>query len=470
MYPEWVEKFKTKGTNISKINDNYYLYEVTSVWDKEKKRARKITKQYLGKITENGLIPPKEKKPDIIAPVAVKEYGASHTVCELGKDILARLNECFTQYEAETIFTLAALRLISRCPFKRAQHLYEHSYLSEYFKDIKLSGKDISYFLKVFGDRRDDMVKFMKLFFGKDEHILFDGTKIISNSEKMDINRIGYNPGKYDPQVNLLYAFATGGNMPVYYRLAAGCVTDIKTLRFTLAETGLEDIVFVADKGFGSADNFKMLEEAKMKYVVPLRRSSALFDTTKLETGNKSSFDGYFVFNERPIWYYKTPEAVVYMDSVLKTEEEKDYILRIEKKLEGYSAENFIEKQYKFGTIVLKSNLDETPEEIYNIYKKRHEIEQTFDFLKNLLDQDKSYMQNERSLEAWAFINHISLLLCYLVYNRLSEKKLLSKFSVEDFFTHLKYIFMVKAGDTWIRSEISSKTNDLLSAVGVHIT
>ena len=89
----------------------------------------------------------------------------------------------------------------------------------------------------------------------------------------------------------------------------------------------------MADKGFGSNANFDLLEENDLKYIIPLRRNNSSFDTSKLEAGNKSEFDGYFLFNERPIWYYKTAQTIVYIDNDLKNEEEKDYIMRIEKNL-----------------------------------------------------------------------------------------------------------------------------------------
>ena len=87
-YPDWVLKHKTKGTNISCIKGKYYLYTVTSKWDKEKGRSQKITKGYLGRITEDGIIPPKRlnviKKPN----VTVKEYGATKFLLDIGNDIL----------------------------------------------------------------------------------------------------------------------------------------------------------------------------------------------------------------------------------------------------------------------------------------------------------------------------------------------------------------------------------------------
>ena len=118
----------------------------------------------------------------------------------------------------------------------------------------------------------------------------------------------------------------------------------------------------------------------------------------------------------------------------------------------------------------MKTNASRTPQEIYNIYKERVEIEQSFDFLKNLLEQDKSYMQNEKSLETWAFINHVSLMLNYKIYNLLRRKDLLSKFSVADFISHLKYIFKVKIDNSWCLSETTKKTREFLKVMDLHIT
>jgi len=117
LYPDWVLKHRTKGTNISLIDGRYYLYEVGSVWNKEKKRAQKITKKYLGRITEDGLVAPKIKAEKISTPVSVKEYGASAVVAELGRDILSKLREIFPK-QAETLFALAVLRVIERALFR----------------------------------------------------------------------------------------------------------------------------------------------------------------------------------------------------------------------------------------------------------------------------------------------------------------------------------------------------------------
>ena len=54
-HPDWAVKFRRPGTELRRVNAALYkLYECSSVYDKEKKRARKITGKYLGSITESG--------------------------------------------------------------------------------------------------------------------------------------------------------------------------------------------------------------------------------------------------------------------------------------------------------------------------------------------------------------------------------------------------------------------------------
>ena len=54
-HPDWAVKYRRPGTELRRITETRYcLYECSSVYDKEKKRARKITGKYLGSITEEG--------------------------------------------------------------------------------------------------------------------------------------------------------------------------------------------------------------------------------------------------------------------------------------------------------------------------------------------------------------------------------------------------------------------------------
>ena len=94
--PDWVAAYKGPGKEIKEQNGRFYLYERTTVYDKEKKRAKKISGAYLGRITENGLIPKNsclvsaEPKPDV-------EYGASKLLFDMSGDIRAELQKRFPE-------------------------------------------------------------------------------------------------------------------------------------------------------------------------------------------------------------------------------------------------------------------------------------------------------------------------------------------------------------------------------------
>lgn len=72
--PDWVLKYKTKGTNIIKKNNNYYLYRVHSERRSDKTYPILVTDEYLGVITPDGL----KTKKETIDNIIVKEYGLSN--------------------------------------------------------------------------------------------------------------------------------------------------------------------------------------------------------------------------------------------------------------------------------------------------------------------------------------------------------------------------------------------------------
>ena len=148
-YPEWVERQPRPRCNISCTRGKYYLYEVTSVYDREKKRARKITTGYLGRITEEGLIPPR-KKP-AVNRVPVREYGAAAALLQLGGGVLARLRQAMPA-EADGLFALAALRLAHPVPLSLCGAALKQSWLAETFPGVRAGGAALRRLLAAAGE------------------------------------------------------------------------------------------------------------------------------------------------------------------------------------------------------------------------------------------------------------------------------------------------------------------------------
>jgi len=92
MQEPWMKKIVNEIKNefgtveVKKIGHNYYVYKVSSIYDKEKKRAKKISGEYIGRITMNGL----EKKRPLPTSRSVFEYGNARIL------FLAKIHPPFT--------------------------------------------------------------------------------------------------------------------------------------------------------------------------------------------------------------------------------------------------------------------------------------------------------------------------------------------------------------------------------------
>ncbi|ETA80719.1 transposase [Youngiibacter fragilis] len=307
------------------------------------------------------------------------------------------------------------------------------------------------------------------------EYLIFYGTGLISLSEKMQDNQTGYDSkGICDPHINLLYAFMGGqnGGMPAYNRKFPGSVRDISVFTSLLSEMNVSDTVVIADKGFGSSSNFNDLDKSGLNYIVPLGRTNQMYDRTPLQSADRSGFDGAFQFSDRPIWHYSQNDGKghvlsVFLDGVLRLKEEQDYMRRLFERHEGCSEEGLRARQLEFGTIVLKTSLTEPAEKIYQLYKKRMHIEQFFDDYKNLMDFDSSYLRSDAAMEAWLFLNHLSIMMCYRVYDLLRTTDSLKEYSMNGVLQeYLSGIRIEKITGNW-RYEVMTKGNrNLLKQIG----
>ena len=177
------------------------------------------------------------------------------------------------------------------------------------------------------------------------------------------------------------------------------------------------------------------------------------------------------MFEGRPIWYYTYPfgnkKVFVFLDEKLKAEEEKDFLARVKNKEE---LDKFFTKQYLLGTIAVITSINESGEKIYELLKCRNDIETAFDAFKNILKADRTYVQDDYQMEGWMFINFISLIFYYRIYNLLANKKMLKNNSPKDILMHLSRIYKLKIENKWMTSEIPKKVKKIIDTLKIPIT
>ncbi len=482
-HPAWATCHRKPGTELRLINGNYYLYEYKTIYDKEKKCPKKISGKLLGSISQKkGFIPSakhtlRQKAEGVLVDkVQIKEYGFSFYIDNQLTLYRDRLKEIFPE-DYQTLIAIAYCRLAYQSPLKSMSWRLCGSWLASTLDVKSLSDKSISQFLQSLGNRRDQLVAYMKTFIHSGEHILTDVTHIFSQSRHMPIAKTGYNNQmRFDPQFNVLYLFSQTSQTPVYYRLIAGNIRKIKAFRQAITESGLSEAVVIADKGFYSEANINLMHDEHLKYILPLRRNNPFIDYKSIQSGRIKSADRYFFYQKRIIGYESLQtidghRLFLFSDEQLRVQEEKDYLERIITHPEQYTLDEFHQKRHRFGTLALLSNLTSlSAEECFLTYKTRTAIEGLCDSMKNVLEADRTYMQNEQTLQGWMFINHIALQWYQRIYLQLKDKKLLSKYSVNDCIQMLLDIRKVKINQTWHLAEITATVEKFLHKLELPMT
>jgi transposase len=490
-HPNWALQYKKSGTELKLINGRYYLYSVKSVYDKTIKRSRKVSLGILGSITqENGFIPSEKKelrakseKSYLNKEIFTYEYGFSKWLLETLNDegILDDLKKHFRELW-QFIILMTFCRIAYKSPLKNIPFYLEQSDLPNLLNwKEKMHDQKISDLLFNLGSAQCSIHEFMKPKDSNRKTVLMDATDVVLQSNNIALAQKGYNSDmNFQSQFVLLYLYEANSLKPLYYRLLPGNIREISAMQNTIKISGMEQCVYIADKGFFSDSNVTELERLNMQFIIPLKRNNQLIPYSSLD--NIEHTDNYFDFAKRFIFYADTVKdnnrnINLFLDGKLKEQEKTDYLTRIKSVPESYSKSKFNERLKTMGTLTIMHNTELSPQELYFEYKNRGEIEQFFDHLKNTLDASSSNMQREESLNGWMFINHLSMQIIYKLYVILKntplnkKQKLNHKYSINDTIENLKSIKKIKfSSNESVIAEINKSTKTLLEKMNISIT
>lgn len=139
-YPEWVLKYKEKGTFVNKTVSkdgtvSYYLYRGHSEREKGTGKVKRVVDGCLGRITEkDGLIPARHRLPE---KILIKEFGRTRICVFFTEYMLPGMHATYGD-DAEKIYAAAVLYYIYST---WSWHLFMDSWLCIHFPDV-LSEKD----------------------------------------------------------------------------------------------------------------------------------------------------------------------------------------------------------------------------------------------------------------------------------------------------------------------------------------
>lgn len=502
------------------VGKSVYLYEVTSVWDPQKKQSRQ-QRTYLGK-----------KDPDTgqavrvrtLRPRLAQDYGNVYLLRTLAERIgLSSLLEQVFSEDAATLFALACFEICEARPLYGFPSWVESTAIEAV---PLLNSKALTTFTSKLGrldtERRDFCRQWAKRV-GPVAAVVFDITSLSSYSTLVELVEWGYNRD-HEPlaQINLGVIYAEQANLPLYYRLYPGSIPDVSTLTNVLHDLKLFDLqtsLFVLDRGFYSATNLRTMGQSQIRFLLPLPRSVKAFTTLRAKQYRHLTHPANaFLFNEQVLFHSQDAtvidqlalQAHLYFDPQRRCDQTAHFLkrlLEVETAAQQQAFETrtdvfqYLERHFagatqvfhvsgttppfmitrkptplaqrmaNMGIAILLTNEPELGRErILELYRRKDYLEKTFDTLKNELDGKRLRSSTKDTLEGRLFLKFLSLILYATLANIMRDQDLFKRYSISEIMDELKKLRLVKMnnGHCYL-TEVSKRQKDIFKKFNVAI-
>ena len=162
-------------------------------------------------------------------------------------------------------------------------------------------------------------------------------------------------------------------------------------------------------------------------------------------------------------------DKILYLfeDEDLRLEERKTIFSRTENgTLDSDQAKD---KEKKAGRILFLSNLDKSPQEIYELYKTRDLVEKHFDTLKNEIQADVLYLGDRSAVCGHLFVGFLCLYLYCKILNVIKRAGLTSEYSPKDVLLIFSKVTKISYDGFDQITEIPKKVRTLEKKLGLEI-
>ncbi len=501
-----------------KIKGKIYLYEATSVWDKEKKRSYQKRK-YIGRDPADK----KSKSNFILGDICIKNFGNIFFLEYLAKftGLKEILRTMFPDNYKEILW-LAYFDICAALPTYMFHYWQEEH---DYSGVRKLNSSAVSKLHETLGKSDSVRMTFISRWIAHmqpKDAIYYDVTSISSYSQGIETVEWGYNRDKEKlPQINLGVVFSKTKSLPFYYYAYQGSITDVSTLKNCLKYlkiAKLSDVMFVLDRGFFSKVNITAMndKESGFKFIQPVPMSVKATKELLYKYRKKlKDINNAFMYNDE-LWYYYSSDfdyhghklhVHIYDNQNLAVQQRQLFtieLLKIEaviKKKTFNSQKNFtqykkteIPKKYrdffkwnrqlqnaekdtnkinkyisKFGCFTIitnQNNLDK--QQVLDNYRQKDNVEKMFDIVKNEIDGNRLRTHNDKTTSGKLFIRFIALILYAEISRTMKDKKMFKKFSIKELIAELKKLKKTEIKkDKKIFSELSKSQKVIFKAFGI---
>jgi len=466
--PESIRKQKPIGTMVKVLKGKYYVYEQKHIKENDKWKIK------MGKIIGSidptlGFIPNDNYAKN--EEITTMDFGEYFLASSLSIDTLNKLRQVFNVKDAQIIYNIALIHFVNGFTYiKNVKPIYDLSYLSYKYSSISLSEHIVSNMLDTLGRRQTKVEQFEDLLIDESsKEFAIDGHAIRSSSHDNALSEEGNKNNIFkDKQINLLMAYDINTNRPVLSRMYDGAALDKLSIKDLFERRNYSNILFIVDKGFYSSKNIQLLSSNGNKYIIPLMANTKNYK--KLIEDIKT--EGLFIYQrgkKKTAIEYKElkidskTRVFLFRDQTQSAIESADYLSKIDNDV--YTMELYNKYKDFFGTIILESNLDKTPEEIYKLYKRRWAIETFYDYYKNRLDVNAIHLPDYYQTQGLSFI----MLITSLIYSNFISKTKELKKSITDLLLDARFLKIHKKNGEWKLENTCKRHYDLFSSLGIDL-
>ena len=452
--PESIRKMKPAGTMVKNISGHYYVYEFKTTTEETGKR-KTIMGKCIGSIqSDKGFLPNDNYSRDV--EMTSLEFGQYAIVLANTQKTLQILQEFFHPVDALRIYCTAVIHFIHGFTYlTEVSRYYEMSYLSLKYPGLKLGYKALSSLYDDLGRRQTQVLAMEAALVNRSSHqMAIDGHVIGNVSGENDLSAKGYKFRQLgEAQVNLLMAYDVNTGVPLLSRVFEGALADKLSVKDLVNEVEIRDMLFIVDRGFYSASNLELFSQNGNSYIIPIPNSSRITKSAAADL----FFTKRFVYKKEKkasvIEYREnvdgTSRVLVFRDLNEAAEEQANYLRYVELGHPSYTPEKFEEAKDLLGVTVLQTNLyDKTPQEIYELYKKRWKIETYFNYFKNTADYNALHLPDYYKTQGLAFIMLVEALVYHDFQEELKASEVKGK-TIRDCLLDARFIKIHKRNDAW---------------------
>jgi transposase len=239
------------------VNNKKYAYEVTSYWNPELKQSRRKTK-YLGAVdTNNSIVSKAERSNEKL----ILDFGDGYLLNEFIKKLsIFPLIASLIQSRHKEVIPIICYRLCMQSAMYNASCWLEANIVNILYKDADLSSQNISRVLSFLGAEKLQRIffeQYLKIVGGAEKSIIIDATSL-PNQINNGFNAWGYSDSHIEKQFRFLCVIDQEQKIPLFYRYLPGNLSDISTLKNTIAELqnmGVKNNFVLIDAGYFSQEN-----------------------------------------------------------------------------------------------------------------------------------------------------------------------------------------------------------------------